>query len=71
MIPSNTRGTKAINKAQKLPWFVPKTGITGEKANDNRLGVSVLVTRLVIPNEKPSTAPSFGPNTIEPIITGM
>lgn len=66
-----TLGTIAITNAQKLPWFVPKTGIAGEKANDSNVGAIVFVIILVIPNTKPRAAPIFGPKIIDAMMIGI
>lgn len=66
-----TLGTIAINNAQKLPSLVPKTGMTGEKANDNNVGDIVFVAILLIPNTNPRNAPILGPKIIEAIMIGM
>lgn len=66
-----TLGTMAINKAHKLPWLVPKTGMAGENANDNNVGAIVFVTILVIPNTNPKKAPILGPRRMEAIMIGI
>lgn len=66
-----TLGTIDTNNAHKLPLLVPKTGIAGEKAKDNKVGANVFVIILVTPNTNPRNAPILGPNTIDAMITGI
>ena len=71
MNPKITRGTIATNIAHMLPLLVPKTGIAGEKANDNKVGEIVLITILVSPNMSPRKDPIFGPKIIAATMTGI
>lgn len=50
---------------------MPKTGIAGEKAKDNNVGLIVLMAILVNPNTSPKKAPILGPKIIEAIIIGI
>lgn len=54
-----------------LPLSVPGTEINGEKANDNKPGLEVLLIKLVTANKNPRNAPLPEPSKIEPTITGI